>query len=169
MTYRVAFTAPTFDSSLRGLRRDMDRAFSELFTSSPVSGATTPSADIVEEESGWTITLDLPGVRPESVEVLTEDRVLTIRAERVSTPLAEGAKRITQERSAGTFSRQFRLPRAADLDQIRASAELGVLTLRIGKVAPAQPRRVQVTTHDVATGSNPAPAETNQDSGQPAN
>lgn len=168
MTYRVAFTAPTFDSSLRGLRRDMDRAFSELFTPSPVSGATTPSADIVEEESGWTITLDLPGVRPESVEVLTEDRVLTIRAERVSTPLAEGAKRVTQERSAGTFSRQFRLPRAADLDQIRASVELGVLTLRIGKVAPAQPRRVQVTTHDVAT-SNPAPAETNQASGQPAN
>ncbi len=145
MTYRV-FTAPAIDSSLRGLRRDMDRAFGELFAPTTAVNGAVPLTDITEEKTGWTLTIDLPGVRAEQVEVTTEDRVLTVRFERPEPTLAEGAQRLTQERPAGRFERQFRLPRTADLEQVRASAEHGVLTLRVGKLSPAQPRRVPVAS-----------------------
>ncbi len=145
MTYRVSFAGPSLDKSLRGLSRDMDRAFGELFSlARPVDGALLPASDVIEDDAGWTLSLDLPGVRPDDVEVLTEDRSLIVRANRSELALKEGARRITQERPRGNMARVFRLPRTADVEQISASTEHGVLTLRIGKLAPAQPRRVPV-------------------------
>ncbi len=146
MTYRVSFATPGFEKSFRGLSRDMDRALGELFSldASP-AGTVQPVSDIVEDESGWTLTLEVPGVRPDGVEVLTEDRTLTVRATRANEALKEGAKRVAHERAAGVFSRQFRLPKTADVENITATIDLGLLSIRIGKLAPAQPRRVPVT------------------------
>lgn len=147
MTYRVSFATPGFEKSFRGLSRDMDRALGELFSlDATPAGTVQPVSDIVEDEAGWTLTLEVPGVRPEGVEVLTEDRTLTVRATRADETLKEGAKRVAQERRAGVFSRQFRLPKAADVESITATVDLGLLSIRIGKLAPAQPRRVPVTT-----------------------
>lgn len=157
MTYRV-FTAPATDSSLRGLRREMDRAFGELFAPTSAASGALPLTDIIEDRTGWTLTIDLPGVQAEQVEVTTEDRVLTVAFERAQPNLAEGAQRLSQERPTGRFERQFRLPRTADLEQVRASAEHGVLTLRVGKLAPAQPRRVPVAPQ----GDSISPAESAQ-------
>jgi HSP20 family protein len=128
----------------------MDRAFGELFAPAAATTASVPLTDIVEEKTGWTLTLDLPGVQADAVDVTTEDRVLTVRFERPQPVLPEGAQRLTTERPTGRFERQFRLPRTADLEQVRATAEHGVLTLHIGKLSPAQPRRVPVTS-DVAS------------------
>ncbi len=144
MTYRVSLMTPSIPQSIRHLRREMDRAFEQFV---PVAeGAWVPATDIVEQADGWTVTLDLPGVRPDALEVLAENRILTVRGERAGTPRADGDRAMSLERRSGAFARQFRLPPAADAEQLSAELAHGVLTLRIGKVAPAQPRRVPVAT-----------------------
>lgn len=134
------------------LRRELDRLFDDVFVGRPsAAGASTsaagwqPATDAREDDTGFTLTLDLPGVSPESVEVLAEDGVLTVKGARVAPAAAEGVRAVFTERAHGAFLRRFRLPKSADLQAIDASYSHGVLTLRVGKVAPAQPRRVPVS------------------------
>ena len=44
-----------------------------------------------------------------------------------------------QERRFGTFKRTWNLPEDADLSQIKASVEQGVLTLKVARIQPAEP------------------------------
>jgi HSP20 family protein len=148
MTYRVSLMTPSMPHTMRGLRREMDRAVESLLAAPHTTSdaAWAPAADVVEDDAGWTIALDVPGVSPDALDVLAEDRTLTIRGERPATTVPDGARAATRERRAGSFTRQFRLPTSADAEQLSAALAHGVLTLRIGKVAPAQPRRVPVHT-----------------------
>lgn len=133
---------PTNGISANGLRADLERALDDTV---PARSATPyAAADAVEHETGIVIDIDLPGVSPEAVEVLAEDGVLTVRGERATRELAPGARSVFAERAAGSFVRRFRLPKSADLGAVSASYSNGVLTVRIAKIAPAQPRRVTV-------------------------
>lgn len=154
MTYRVSLMTPAMPQTMRGLRREMDRAFESLLsTAGAADAAWVPAADVVEDDAGWTVVLDVPGVASEVLEVLAEDRTLTIRGDRPAVTMPESARGAMHERRTGAFSRQFRLPPSADTQQLSAELAHGVLTVRIGKVAPAQPRRVPV--HTVSATSAP--------------
>jgi HSP20 family protein len=102
------------------------------------------TADARENPTGFTIELDLPGIAPETIDVLAEDGVLLVRASREARTLSEGERQVIGERLFGNVERRFRLPKSADLSEIRADYLHGVLTVQIAKVAPAQPRRVTV-------------------------
>lgn len=157
MTYRISLLSPDVAPTLRGLQREVDRTVATLFpspmTAAAGAGATTeaaadwlPATDIVEDASSWTLTLDVPGVAADALEVVVEARVLTVRGARPAVMVADGAQLGARERRTGRFERRFRLPPSADAEQLSAQLADGVLTLRIGKVAPAQPRRVRIET-----------------------
>ncbi|MCC6431343.1 MAG: Hsp20/alpha crystallin family protein [Gemmatimonadaceae bacterium] len=141
--YRFAMPSllqTTFPSS--GLRTEMQRALNEVQSASTAD--VTPQVDARESASGFTLEFDLPGVSADSVEVLAEDGVLTVRATRSQRELAEGEQAVFTERVAGNYLRRFRLPKSADLGAIQASYANGVLTVRVAKVAPAQARKIVV-------------------------
>jgi HSP20 family protein len=100
-------------------------------------------ADISENEHAVLITLEVPGVHSESIEVLTEDSVLTIRGEKKPVELPE-TRVLRSERVTGKFSRQFRLSKTSDTANVTATYADGLLTVRVAKAAPVQPRRVTV-------------------------
>lgn len=135
-------------------RRDVSRFVDDVFTGR-LAGAWQPAVDAREDATGYSIHMDLPGVSPESVEVLAEDSTLTVRGNRPARALADNERLIFAEPVAGEFVRRFRLPKSADLQAVTASSANGVLQVRIAKVEPAQPRRVRVTVaapaHAVAT------------------
>jgi HSP20 family protein len=137
-TFPISAALPTIT-----IRRELDRLFDEATTSRQPAG-WQPSAEAREDATGYSLTLDLPGVSPESVEVLAEDSVLTVKAERTAAPLAEGERVLFAERSHGAFTRRFRLPKSADLQSVSASYAHGVLSVRVAKVAPVQPRKVTI-------------------------
>lgn len=91
------------------------------------------------------IRLDLPGVSVESVDLTVEENVLTIKAERPTPPMSEGAEPVIFERPYGTFTRQVFLGTNLDTEHIRAEYEAGVLTLVIPVAEHAKPRRIEVT------------------------
>lgn len=139
-----------------GLRAEMERAMDEVFA--PRTEWPLPAADAREDATSFTLELDLPGVAAEHVEVTAEEGVLTIRAERRAREVATDERFVIAERAYGKVERRFRLPKTADQNAITASFTNGVLTVRIAKLVPAQPRRVPISVNVAAP--TPSVAET---------
>jgi HSP20 family protein len=95
------------------------------------------------QEDAFVVHVDLPGVDRASIDVTVEQNVLTVHAERPALP--EGTERLIDERPHGVFDRQLILGDALDLEQLSASYDHGVLTIRIPVSSKAQPRRIEVT------------------------
>ena len=104
----------------------------------------TPSVDIAEDENCFTLLADIPGVKPDNIEVSMEDGVLTVRGERNTEEKTEKKNFRRVERQHGTFYRRFTLPETANADKIEAHSEHGVLKVTIPKQELAQPRRISV-------------------------
>jgi HSP20 family protein len=120
----------------------LDRLTQQLF-----GGLTRPAAmplDAYRHGDHYVVHLDLPGVRPESLEVDVQDKVLTVQAQRTA-PAGDGVEVLVSERPAGTFSRRLFLGDNLDTDHIEAAYEAGVLTLRIPVAEQAKPRRIAIT------------------------
>jgi HSP20 family protein len=102
----------------------------------------TPPADILELPEKLVIALDLPGVKPDGVEIDFERGELTVKARRESTP-HEGTC-LVEEFEPGDFYRAFLVSQDIAADQITAELKNGVLTVHLPRSAAAQPRRIQV-------------------------
>ena len=127
----------------RVVRNEVLRAIGQDVAS--FDGSGFPRADAREDATGFTVQLDVPGIAPQGIEVLAEDQLLLVRGSTATAELADGERQLFAERSNGSFERRWRFPKSADLHTIAATYLNGVLTLRIAKVEPAQPRKVPVT------------------------
>ena len=102
-----------------------------------------PTADIYETQDALTVTLEIPGVEKDKVEVSVEDGVLKVEG-RLDFSKYQGLQPLYTEYNVGNYSRSFRL--SSKIDQSSISAELndGVLSLVLPKVQEAKARTVQV-------------------------
>lgn len=124
--------------------RDLDRFAEHIF------GTTTrPAAmamDAWREGEEFVVELDLPGVSPDSIAVDVERNVLTVRAER---PARSGDQEmVAAECPRGVFSRQLILGDTLDTENIAASYDAGVLSLRIPVAERAKPRKITVSSSE---------------------
>jgi HSP20 family protein len=125
--------------------REFDRLAEQMLGGGPrTGGARSFPMDAYRRGERFLVHLDLPGVDPDSIDLTTEQNVLTIRAERRFNTHEED-EIIVNERPQGTFSRQLFLSDALDADNIQATYEQGVLTLEIPVAERAKPRRIQVS------------------------
>lgn len=107
-----------------------------------------PAVDVKEEEKQFIIHADIPGVKPEEIEVSLEAGVLTIKGEKKSESKTEkdGYKRV--ERSYGAFCRSFSLPGAVGSDVVTAKFKNGVLEIVVPKSEATKPKRITISTED---------------------
>lgn len=107
--------------------------------------------NIVERQNMYYIQVAVPGVRPEDVEITHEARALTIKASRQNTlPQLNGTEKqgyLLAEFGPGEFVRTVTLPKDIDAEGIKATCELGILTITVPVAQSAQPKRIQVTTN----------------------
>ena len=107
-----------------------------------------PSVDIKEAADKFIIYADIPGVKPEDIDVSMEVGVLTVRGKKESEVKTEkeGYKRV--ERSTGSFYRRFSLPDSANDEAINAKCKLGVLEIVIPKKEAVKPKRINVSLEE---------------------
>jgi HSP20 family protein len=118
-----------------------------------------PPADVIVDDDGVTVYMDVPGVNGEQIDIELENDVLTVRGDRPY-PYGSDGERITRhvERGFGRFERSMRVPRGMDPDAIEASLSDGVLVLSIPKPPSLKPRRIEVMGGDEARQPDGAPS-----------
>lgn len=104
----------------------------------------TPSVDITEDDNAFVLHADIPGVKPDDIEVSMDNGVLTIKGERKTEEKTEKENFRRVERQYGMFYRRFTLPDSADAEKIDAHSEHGVLKITIPKKEVALSRRISV-------------------------
>ena len=132
------------------LERRTGRIFNEPFRRFewPVPEAATaawlPLVDIFEEPDVIRLVAKVPGVKPEDVKISVEGNLLTIRGtkEQVAEEKAEKVHRY--ERTYGAFERAFTLSASIDPTKIKATYNLGVLTITLPKAETAKPHLITV-------------------------
>lgn len=124
--------------------RDFDRLTQQLLGAT--SRTTTMPVDAWREGDRLVLELDLPGVRPDSIDVDVERNVLTVRAER--SPGNTEGQLLAAERTHGTFSRQLVLGDNLDAERIEAGYDNGVLRLVVPVAEKAKPRKIEVSVGD---------------------
>ncbi len=102
----------------------------------------TPRVDIYETDPELTLYAEVPGARPEDVDLHYEQGELVLRA-RVR-PRAEGKRLLLQEYEEGDFYRAFNIHESIDPSRINAEVKNGVLIVHLPKAEAAKPRQISI-------------------------
>ena len=141
---------------LRGLQNEMNRVFMTNFPrgdeSDLMRGAWSPQVDIFENQNQIVLEAELPGMKPEDVEISIENNILTLRGERKFEKKAEGDNFHRVERSYGSFTRSFTLPSTVSSENANAVFENGVLHLTLAKREETKPRRIEIKAQGSSEG-----------------
>lgn len=103
-----------------------------------------PAADIKETEKAYFISLDVPGMAKDELNIKLENNVLSLSGEKKVEKEKENDKYHLIERKFGSFERSFRLPDDVDAEKISASVENGILQVEIQKSAKALPKTIDI-------------------------
>ena len=104
-----------------------------------------PPVDIKETDGGYTFSMDVPGLKPEDLDVELHNGVLSIRGSRSAETRDEDKGYVRTERRYGSFSRQFRVPTDVNADSLKAGVSDGVLTIEVPKGSEPAARKVKVS------------------------
>lgn len=110
------------------------------------NGPAVPAVNIVENNEGFKVTVELAGMNPEDIEVETTGRSIAIRGEKKEEKKEERENYLSQEIAYGSFYRNIALPDAADGKRAEASFKNGILTVAIPKKAEAvqKPEKIAI-------------------------
>jgi HSP20 family protein len=148
----IAFRPARHLSWAQQLQQDLERAFDLTRFGASAADAEnaeipdwTPAVDVRESDNAYQLTLDVPGVAPDQLEITADKGVLTIRGQRTSETDSQSNRYSRFERAHGKFARRFTLPESANTDAISAKTTQGVLTVTIPKQETVKPRRIEIT------------------------
>ena len=115
--------------------RESDRIQAEQFT--------TPPASVREIGDGYTLEIEMPGVKKDGLEISIENNELTVIGRR-SLPAVEGTP-IHRESRPENFRRMFEIDPSIDAGKISANIDQGLLTLALLKAEHVKPRKITVS------------------------
>ncbi|MGE5296691.1 MAG: Hsp20/alpha crystallin family protein [Solirubrobacterales bacterium] len=100
-----------------------------------------PATDIIETADAVILNLDMPGVAKENVDLTVDKDTLTIVGKAQPEETGEAVYRETY---VGDYQRQFTLTADVDPNNVAATMNHGVLTVKIGKAEQVKPRKVKI-------------------------
>lgn len=131
--------SPLFNTS-----SDMNQELEKFFDIFSKADNFAPACEVLDEEKSYLISLDVPGIRKEDIDLEFKDNHLIVTGERKDLGKKERENILRSERRYGRFSRVFSLPQNLDTDSIEATYENGVLNIHLPKEAKSQPRKIQI-------------------------
>jgi len=141
---------PTRD--LTGIREEICRLFDDFLTGWPwpergrelLEGEWAPSTDVAETEGDVVVTVELPGVKQEDVDITITNDVLTLKGEKKEEKEVKKENYHRVERCYGSFRRSVSFPTGIQGDKAKASYRDGVLQVTIPKAEEAKPKQVKI-------------------------
>lgn len=133
---------------IRELKARVEQAFRQAQHQERVcrpGAQIAPPTDYAVGAEGFSISLDLPGVRREDLDIQVERGALLISGTKPPAEQPEGAAVLRRERTYGAFRRAVPLPDEADVANVTATLKHGELRVTVGRQAEAGPRRVEIS------------------------
>jgi HSP20 family protein len=144
--------ADPYATQVPSLRDEMNRLFDNFFTA-PGLGTLTerhwpatwyPALDVSESDGAFLISAELPGLKPEEVDINLTGNLLTLKGEKKEEKDEKTKNWHRVERSYGAFVRSIQLPDTIDPERAKASYDHGVLRIEIAKKEASRPRSIKV-------------------------
>ena len=104
----------------------------------------SPKVDIFEEGDNLVVKAEIPGMKKEEIEVNLTDDMVTISGEKKKEEKVEKKDYYRLERSYGSFSRSFRLPKEIQPDKAKATFKGGVLEVKVPKTEEAKKKEKKI-------------------------
>lgn len=135
--------------SLGKINRDFNGLLSRFFQGAdlpvgPSRESFVPKVNVKETEEAIEITAEVPGLKPEDIELTLTGDILTFKGEKRDERQAKTHDYHLVERSYGHFQRSFRLPVKVDRAKLAATHKDGVLTVTLPKAAENGAARIEV-------------------------
>lgn len=132
-------------AQMNRLRDEIDRVFG-VDTHAWTRQLVFPPVNIWEDENGFYVEAEIPGLTMEDLEIYVHDGDhLSIKGNRKATA-AEGHWH-RRERASGEFERSFRLSDAVDVENVEAKLQDGILTITLPKSESVKPRKIEIKSN----------------------
>lgn len=147
---KYSLRRPTYSNwgDLDEVSNRLSRFFDDSLLNFPrESGRWMPPVAVSETADELQLTAELPGMTEDDISIDLENNVLSISGQKneVREEGDEERRYHVYERHFGTFNRSFTLPRTVDPNDITATFENGILTVRMPKVAEAKGRKIEIS------------------------
>ena len=122
----------------------IDRRMRRMLEDFGVAPAPLPAADLYETEKELIVELDVPGYDESELALEVTDHTLVVKGERGEEKEEKDKAFYLHERLERHFERSFPLPVDADIDNMKAKFDTGVLKVRVPKIEAAKPRKIEI-------------------------
>lgn len=137
------FGRDTF-ASLREEMNDLLSRFSTDTGAGWLSAEQIPSLDLSETDGAVEVKVDMPGIKPEDIDIEVRGDILQVRGEHREEKEEKGKTFHRVERRSGSFSRSITLPCAVDQEKVSAECHDGVLTIQLPKSEESRTKKIKV-------------------------
>jgi HSP20 family protein len=103
--------------------------------------------NLTENEKGFEVRVQVPGLKPEDIEVTVQENTLTVKGQYQTSREQQGEQKqwLVREISSGSFQRSITFPKTVDFDKIATNYENGVLSITVPFGEANQPKRISIT------------------------
>lgn len=139
---RTWFGGEPFNS----FRKEMDDLFTR-FGFEPENWPSlehVPALDLSETETAVEVKLDVPGFKPEAIDIQVRGNLLVISGKKEEEKEEKDREYHRVERRQGSFTRSVTLPCEVVSAKAKADYKSGVLTLTMPKTEPAHSEKIAV-------------------------
>ncbi len=124
---------------------EWDKDLEKFFDTFSKTDYFAPVYELSDEENSYCLSMDIPGLKKEDLEIEVKDTQLIISGERKNEKKTEKDNILKTERRYGKFSRVFNLPKNINTDKIEARFENGVLDIVIPKEEKSQGKKILIS------------------------
>lgn len=122
---------------------DFNNFFDSFFTDFWSGRRNYIKLDVSEDEKGYTIEAEMPGINKDEINITLEEGLLRISIEKEENVENTAKNYIHKERRYTSASRSLMLPNAA-ADGVKARLDNGILTINVPKVTPGPVNRIEI-------------------------
>jgi len=130
-------------AELADLRARFDRLFGELTDGH--EREWVPAIDMERDDGNLVIKADVPGIKPEEIDIEVDRGVLTLSGKHEETKEEKDKTYVRRERRYGAFSRSVALPEGVDPAKITATTRDGLLEISVPVPEETEPAPVTIT------------------------
>jgi HSP20 family protein len=135
-------------SEMDSVQRQINRMFNEVLTPATVAESANyskyPAAELTETETALVLKLEVPGMKPEELEIEATAKSISVKGDRHSTLAAEASEKTRSEFRYGSFHRVISLPARIQNTEVKAEYKDGILHLTLPKAEVEKNKVVKV-------------------------